>query len=251
VYYLVDIIKPKILHAGDSCIVAEFGSTISLEINSNVQEFRKKLESTSIPGITELVPTYRSLAIYFDPTAVDPGSFIEKISSLSSDITSGSIPDSKVAIVPVCYGGDLGPDMETVASHNGLTMEEVIERHCKPDYYCYMLGFTPGFSYLGGMDETIATPRLDNPRTLIQAGSVGIAGKQTGIYSIDSPGGWQLIGRTPLRLFDPSVEPPTLLDAGLWVRFKPITIEEFRKIETQVSQGSYKPVFLDKAGGAI
>lgn len=246
--HLSDKITPRILHAGDNCIVVEFGTAISLEINGRVQGLRRSIEAHALSGIRELVPTYRSLAIYFDPLATDPDSLLDKLTSLASDTRGNAASGGPVAVIPVCYGGDYGPDIDNVARHNGLTVEDVITRHSAPDYYCYMLGFTPGFSYLGGMDERIATPRLENPRTVIPAGSVGIAGKQTGIYPIDSPGGWQLIGRTPLRMFDPAAAPPTLLDAGLWVRFSPISPEEFLRIESEVRKGTYTPLITEKAG---
>lgn len=245
---LNDPTKPKILHAGDNCFVVEFGSTISLEINGHVQELRHSIETHHLPGIREMVPTYRSLAVYFDPIVSDPEKLIEKLTDLASGTTGERTSGDSVAIIPVCYGGDYGPDIENVARQNGLTVDDVIAKHSAPDYYCYMLGFTPGFSYLGGMDERIATPRLENPRTVIPAGSVGIAGKQTGIYPIDSPGGWQLIGRTPLRMFDPAATPPTLLDAGLWVRFSPVTQEEYTRIDSEVRQGCYIPLTDEKAG---
>lgn len=248
VMHLSDSTPPRILHAGDNCFVVEFGTTISLEINGLVQELRRSIVRHALSGIRELVPTYRSLAIYFDPLVSDPDNLMAALTSLASETSTNAASDGPVASIPVCYGGDYGPDIENVARHNGVTVEEVIEKHSTPDYYCYMLGFTPGFSYLGGMDERIATPRLENPRTVIPAGSVGIAGKQTGIYPIDSPGGWQLIGRTPLRMFDPTAIPPTLLDAGLWVRFSPISPEEFLQIESEVRQGTFAPQILEKAG---
>ncbi len=240
--------RPRILHAGDSCVTVEFGSSISLEINGRVQELRRLLAERALPGVRELVPTYRSLSVFFDPAEVDVGKFIPVLESLAASTNEKAAPGGKVVVVPVCYGGEFGPDMANVAAHNGLSEDEVVRLHTEPDYYCYMLGFTPGFSYLGGMNEKIATPRLENPRTLIPAGSVGIAGSQTGIYPIDSPGGWQLIGRTPLKLFDPLREPPTLLDAGLWVRFESISEEAYRRIEEDVARGGYTPQVLERNG---
>ncbi|HCD71729.1 5-oxoprolinase subunit PxpB [Thermovirga lienii] len=241
---------PRILHAGDSCVVVEFGSTISLDINGQVQSLRRALENKNIPGIKELIPTYRSLAIYFDPLEIPLEKLKSTLTSLSTMDEENITTGGTLIVIPVCYGGELGPDIENVAQHNNLSVEEVIEIHSRPDYYCYMLGFTPGFSYLGGMDERIATPRLETPRTLIPAGSVGIAGKQTGIYPIDSPGGWQLIGRTPLKMFDPKSEKPTLIEAGYWVRFKPISFEEYQSISSEVAKGTYLPEILTKEGAS-
>lgn len=244
-----EVSYPRVLYAGDSCLVVEFGSVISLGVNGRVQALRRLLEERLPFGVRELVPTYRSLSVYFDPVETDAPKLLKELETLASATEEKSDATGKVVVVPACYGGDFGPDIENVAGHNGLSVEEVVEIHSKPDYYCYMLGFTPGFSYLGGMDERIATPRLENPRTLIPAGSVGIAGKQTGIYPIDSPGGWQLIGRTPLKLFDPLKDKPTLLDAGLWVRFEPVTEERYREIEEAVARDAYTPRVLEKEGG--
>lgn len=237
---------PRILHAGDNCLVVEFGRMISLDINARVQELRRALEAKNNRAIRELVPTYRSLAVYFDPLLPDADTLLRTLGELASETVGDAASGGSVVVIPVCYGGEFGPDIANVAEHNGLTPEEVISLHSGRDYYCYMLGFTPGFSYLGGMDEGIATPRLQNPRTVIPAGSVGIAGKQTGIYPIDSPGGWQLIGRTPLKMFDPEAARPTLMEAGLWTRFSPVSEEEYRKIQAQVSRGEYEPVILNK-----
>ena len=147
----------------------------------------------------------------------------------------------------MCYGGEYGPDIDNVAEHAGISVEEVIKRHTAPVCHCYMIGFVPGFAYLGGMDESIATPRLQNPRTVIKGGSVGIAGKQTGIYPIDSPGGWQLIGRTPLRLFTPEASCPTLIDSGYGVRFVPVSEDEYKIIEARVADGTYTPQITEVA----
>ena len=143
----------------------------------------------------------------------------------------------RVVEIPVAYGGEFGPDIGFVAEYNGLTVEEVVEIHSKPLYRVYMLGFVPGFAYLGGMDERITTPRLEKPRLKVPAGSVGIAGKQTGWYAIESPGGWRLIGRTPLKTFNPMESPPSLVLPGDYVRFKPISEEEFWRIHRESDGG--------------
>nr|WP_321500949.1 5-oxoprolinase subunit PxpB [uncultured Dethiosulfovibrio sp.] len=237
---------PKVHPAGETCLVVDFGNSISLEINGQVQALRSYLESKSIQGIMEIMPTYRSLAVYFDPVRSDLDRIKSAISEGLASLGESASIGTKEAVIPVCYGGDHGPDLPSVAKHHGITEEEVVARHSGKSCYCYMLGFTPGFSYLGGMDESIATPRLETPRELIPAGSVGIAGKQTGIYPIDSPGGWQLIGRTPLTMYDPSKDPATLLDAGLWVRFRPIDQDEYDEIQEKVKQGSYALEIVEK-----
>lgn len=161
------------------------------------------------------------------------------------------LPPAMVVHIPVCYGGEYGLDLETVAKHNGISVDEVINIHADTDYLIYMMGFTPGFPYLGGMSEKIATPRLEVPRRKIPVGSVGIAGAQTGVYSMETPGGWQLIGRTPVRLFDSSKQNPILLQAGNYVRFVRITEAEYQMIEAEIKQGIYQPkreIFGGKAG---
>lgn len=219
----------KILPAGDQALVVEFGNEISEELNRNVQILNKKVKSLGISGILETVPTFRSLMVVYDP---EKASF-EKLKKILSDIrldpeTEGTA-GGRVVEIPVCYGGEFGEDLPDVAAHAGLTEEEVIALHSSKEYNIYMLGFLPGFPYLGGLDRRLHTPRLENPRTRIPAGSVGIGGEQTGIYPLDSPGGWRLIGRTPLKLYDPEREEPFLFDAGDYIRFVPITREEYEE----------------------
>ncbi|MEG2984683.1 MAG: 5-oxoprolinase subunit PxpB, partial [Peptostreptococcaceae bacterium] len=153
-----------------------------------------------------------------------------EIKKLEKKIKTTDKLEKNIVEIPVLYGGEFGPDIETVARHNNLSVEEVMDIHSKGEYLVYMLGFTPGFTYLGGMDNKIETPRLEIPRVKIPAGSVGIAGKQTGVYPIDSPGGWQLIGRTPIKLYDINKERPILLSAGDYVKFVPINKAEYEKM---------------------
>jgi len=230
---------PRLLPAGESCVVVDFGEHIDYDINRKVQALRKALEEIAFPWIRELVPTYRSLAIYLDPLRENPRNLQQKIEGILLSLEKDTLRSSLAVDIPVCYGENYGPDLSFVASSNDLSEEEVVRRHSGREYYCYMLGFTPGFPYLGGMDPSLATPRLSKPRQIIPAGSVGIADRQTGIYPIESPGGWQLIGRTPLTLFDPGKNPPTLLDAGLWIRFVPVSPEEYENIARQVASGNY------------
>ncbi len=230
---------PRFLPAGESCVVVDFGEYIDYNVNRKVQALRKALEKAAFPSIRELLPTYRSLAIYLNPLKENPRNLRKKIEEILSSMEKENLPPGEAVDIPVCYGEDFGPDLGFVASSNGLSEEEVLRRHSGREYYCYMLGFTPGFPYLGGMDPSIATPRLSKPRQTIPGGSVGIADQQTGIYPIESPGGWQLIGRTPLTLFDPRKNPPILLEAGLWIRFVPVSSEEYRDIARQVASGEY------------
>jgi len=219
--------EPHFLLAGDSALVVEFGDEISKEVNRRVHTLAYALEKNPLPGLGEAVPTYRSLLIHYDPLRLS----CEEIKAFVSDVLQKGeevlLPEPRVVEVPVVYGGEFGPDIEFVAEHNGLSVEEVIRLHSGATYTVYMLGFTPGFTYLGGLPEALATPRLPTPRKLVPAGSVGIAGAQTGIYPIATPGGWRLIGRTPLKLFDPNHDPPVLLGPGDKVHFVPISEEEF------------------------
>lgn len=237
---MVETPVPRLLDAGDSCLVAEFGTSVDRALNAKVQALKNALSRSAPRGLVELVPTYRSLAIYYDPCRLERAALKSLVESLCENLGGKGSEAGRVVTIPVCYGGTFGPDLENVCAHTGLSAEEVIARHAGRDTYCFMLGFTPGFAYLGGMDESLATPRLENPRTVIPAGSVGIAGKQTGIYPIDSPGGWQLIGRTPLAVFDPLRNPPTLVEAGDWVRFEPVGEAEFDAILSAAKAGTYE-----------
>lgn len=224
--------KTRYLLSGDKAVVAEFGNEISEDINKKVISFMRAIEISNLKGIvTEMVPTYRSLMISYNPLKIDFDSLIERLKKIENNLESIELPKPKIHEIPVCYDKVFGIDIENVASHNNLTVDDVIKIHTSRDYLIYMLGFTPGFPYLGGMDERIATPRLEVPRTKIHGGSVGIAGSQTGVYPIDSPGGWQIIGRTPLKLYDENREEQILLRAGDFIKFVPITLDEFIEIE--------------------
>lgn len=237
--------NPKYLTAGESCVVIEFADEINRDANDAVMNLKKHLLTQKKIDIVECLPTYRSLAVYFDPTKVSADEVIEEAQSAPEFCNEDGAGSFTEISIPVCYGGEYGPDIANVAEHAGISEAEVIHRHSAKVCHCYMIGFMPGFAYLGGMDESIAAPRLANPRTVIKGGSVGIAGKQTGIYPIDSPGGWQLIGRTPLRLFTPEASRPTLIEAGYEVRFVPVNEEEYKKIEAEVAAGTYKPVITE------
>lgn len=236
--------ETKYLLAGDKSIVVELGDAIDEEINRKVINLMKNIEESNLmESIDEMIPTYRSLMINYNPLKVTFNNLINSIKEIESNLKISDKGEIKVVKIPVLYGDDFGPDIETVAKQNDLTIEEVIKLHSEVEYLVYMLGFTPGFTYLGGMNKKLETPRLSNPRVKIPAGSVGIAGKQTGVYPIDSPGGWQLIGRTPIDLYEPKRENPILLSAGDYVKFIPITKEEFEKILSEGGSNQWDSQF--------
>ena len=231
---------PKFLSAGDRAVVIELGDSISPECNRRVHNLVAAVEKKAMPEIVDLVPTYRSLLVLYDPIRVTHAEMEERLSAIEHDLVDSEAENIRVVHLPTLYGGEYGPDLEFVAENAGLTVEEVVETHSGTDYLVYMMGFTPGFPYLGGMDEKLAAPRLKTPRGKIPAGSVGIAESQTGVYPMESPGGWRLIGRTPLRLFDARREPPSLVQAGDYVHFAPVSSdEEYRRIESAVAAGEY------------
>lgn len=220
----------RILISSDCSLCVEFGNTISDRVNRRVNAYAAILEQAAIPGVIELVPTYRSLTVHYRPEIIEYKRLSLILEKLLREVTeTTNLPEEKISI-PVLYGGVFGPDLCHVAACHGLTEQEVINLHCKPSYLIYMVGFLPGFCYLGGLDERIATPRLKVPRVSIPEGSVGIADQQTGIYPIQSPGGWQLIGRTPIKLYDPNREEPILPRAGMHLKFCPIDQKEFDRI---------------------
>lgn len=224
---------------GDKAIIVEYSNEISEECNKQIISLHRFLVKEKINGIVSLIPTYRSLLIKFEPTQIS----FQQLEDILSRFNPKEIEkdfNSSIIEIPVAYGEEFGPDLQYVAEFHSLTNEEVIQIHTEPLYRIYMLGFIIGFAYLGNMSEKIATPRLDKPRTIIPAGSVGIAGAQTGIYPLDSPGGWRLIGKTPVRLYDPQREKPILFQAGDYVRFKPISRKEFFEIEEEVRKGAFQ-----------
>ncbi len=221
-------------------MAVELGDDISPKTNGAVRDLLAAIEDLALDGITDLVPSYRSILVHYDPLVIDISRLEEELTTLQAAASSGSVSEPRCVLIPVLYGGDAGPDLEHVARYNSLSTEEVVDIHSGTKYLVYMLGFSPGFPYLGGMSERIETPRLDTPRTAIPAGSVGIAEKQTGVYPTETPGGWQLIGRTPLAFFDPSVEPPCLLEPGDFIRFVPIDEGEYHRMALQVKDGTYQ-----------
>jgi inhibitor of KinA len=218
--------------AGDRAILVQFDPVISVKINRKVIALAKCLNELRLPGIEEWVPAYASLLIYYNPLKIGYNKLVEKLTSLNIATDGSSDVETKVHELPVLYGGEWGVDLEDVARYHGMTTEDVVRIHTAPTYPVYMVGFAPGFPYLGGLDHRIHTPRLESPRIKVPAGSVGIAGQQTGIYPLDSPGGWRLIGHTPIPLFRPNHPEPVLISAGDSIRFVPITEAEYHQIKS-------------------
>jgi inhibitor of KinA len=218
----------RIVPAGDSAFLVEFEERIDAAVNASTVALAESLRVAAVPGVRDIVPTFRSVAVYFDPLKTETGRLVKLIESSAG--TGSVIPAAAAPIrVPVCYGGEFGPDLADVAAFAGIEPLEVVALHASRPYRVFMLGFLPGFAYMGAVDPRIAAPRRTSPRVRVPAGSVGIAGAQTGIYPADSPGGWQIIGRTPLKPFDLERAAPCLFAAGDAVQFYPIGEGELRE----------------------
>ncbi|WP_066388930.1 5-oxoprolinase subunit PxpB [Neobacillus mesonae] len=219
--------------AGDQAVLVEFENIIAKDTNARVRNLASLVEKETSTGFGEVILGYRTLLIHYDPVRLSYEQVVKRLKQWGEMDYNSISSASRTVRVPVLYGGEWGPDLNDVAVHNNLSPEEVISIHSGGEYLVYFLGFTPGYPFMGGMSEKISTPRLPSPRVSIPAGSVGIAGNQTGIYPVKSPGGWRLIGRTPLKLYDPEREKPFLFESGDIVRFEVITYEEFIEIEEQ------------------
>lgn len=230
----------RILTAGDSSLLIEFGKEISPETNRKISATIQLMKEQHIEGVVDMIPAFCSLLVNYDPRVISYDEIRERMQALVRVDARAGETRKRIFEIPVCYGGEYGPDIQNIAEHAGISQEEVIQIHSSRDYLIYMLGFLPGFTYLGGLDERLHTPRLANPRIRIPAGSVGIGGSQTGIYPLDSPGGWQLMGMTPVKTYDPSRETPILVEAGDYIRFVPVEEEEYLQIKEAVSRGEYQ-----------
>ena len=233
--------QPRYLLAGDRALVVELGDAIDPAVNRRVHALLHAVEGQSLAGVMDLIPSYRSLLVNYDPLLISLNQLRSAIAEAYDAPGQSAAQPSRTVLLPTLYGGEYGPDLGFVAEHAGMSPDDVVSTHSGLDYLVYMMGFTPGFPYLGGMPEALATPRLSSPRASIPPGSVGIAETQTGVYTVASPGGWRLIGRTPLHLFDPRRDSPAALMAGDSVRFIPLASEpEFQEIRSQVEEGRYE-----------
>ena len=221
--------RPHYRIMGDRSIIVELGDEISPKVNRRVRKLSLTLMENPLEGLVEIVPTYRSLLIIYDPLKITVATLKNRMENLQKKMGGIDIPEPKTMEIPVAYGGEYGPDLEWVARYHKISPEEVIQLHTETIYQVYMIGFTPGFPYMGELPERLATPRRETPRTVIHSGSVAIAQRQTGIYPVESPGGWHILGRTPLNLFNPVHSPPALLETGDMVRLFAIDKEEFNQ----------------------
>lgn len=224
----------------ENTLTVVLGDEISEDLNRQLVNLKHRILQESIEGIEEVIVSYTALVIYFNVMEIEAKDLIETLQAIKGSEFNQKVNRYKVFEIPVCYGGEYGPDVN-LFEENGLGLEEIINLHSEKEYLVYMVGFMPGFPYLGGLDERLFKDRLDNPRTNIPAGSVGIGGKQTGMYPFESPGGWNLIGRTPIKLYDERRgEDAVLYQAGDRIVYKAISEEEFKEIEEQVEMGTYK-----------
>jgi inhibitor of KinA len=227
---------PTFQPMGDRCVIIEFESRVDPEINARLRSVAEYLLTHPIEGVVDVVPAFTTVAVHYRPEALANSlpqetpyrRLCRLIESALAEGVAGTHASARMVEVPVCYGGEFGPDLDEVAVQSKLTPQQVIELHAASKHQVYMLGFAPGFPYLGGLDPRLEMPRRATPRTKVPAGSVAIAREQSAIYSIETPGGWNILGRTPLRLFTPETDPPCLLLPGDNVRFVPITAEQFK-----------------------
>ena len=230
----------EFLIAGDKCVQIRLGNIISPEINTRVRKYFLGIKSIGIKGIIECVPTYSSLSVYYDPLIVSYNDLLVQLKFVGKHLRDINIPQPYVVEIPTCYDTEFGIDLNYLSQYLNLSIEEIVRIHSGGEYLIYMLGFAPGFCFLGEISDRITAPRLVKPRIVVPAGSVGIVGNQTGIYSIESPGGWQLIGRTPVDLYNPfRKRTPIFLKSGDYIRFVPVTRVEFDLIQNDIMQNKY------------
>ena len=233
----------RFLLQGEAGLVVEFGQEIAPEILAEVQSLKRVLQSDPPQGMIEMTPTYRSLLLVYNPEMTNVARLKQEVIERWPQEFQ-PLEEGRIIVIPTCYDEEFGPDLVELSQIVNLSPEEVIAEHTSKDYLIYMLGFTPGFPYLGGLSPRIACPRLSSPRTIVPMGSVGIAEQQTGIYPLATPGGWRLIGRSPIRVFNLHSSEPFLFQAGDWLRFQSIDRQTYAEIAADVERGSWKPILV-------
>lgn len=246
--------SPRFLNLGDSALTVEFGDRIEEQLVETVAAFDRRLnrvmEQGELRGVVETIPTYRSLTVIFDPLRISREQLQQRLLDLLAEPAEGVDRNIRCWSLPVCYGGEYGPDLEKVAKRCGLASDEVVDLHSQQTYQVYMIGFAPGFPYMGEVPVQLQMPRLKEPRIRVPVGSVAITGRQTAVYPWESPGGWLLLGRCPLSLFDTGRTEPALLAAGDRVNFQSVTSADFDRYEAAAGAGTLDySIFLKQGTG--
>ena len=229
----------RFLPAGDTALVVEFGDRVDRALSEGVLRLSARVRAAAVPGVVETVPTYRSLLVHYDPRVTDPTRLQAAVGKLLAERTDAA-SRARLWRIPACYAPVHAPDLDEVAERTGLSVDDVVRIHTSTRFHVYMVGFVPGFPYMGDLPQELTLPRRTDPRVRVPAGSIATAVGQTAIYPVESPGGWHLIGATPIRLFDPQRESPALFTPGDQVRFDPIEVSEFDVIAAAVEDGSYR-----------
>jgi KipI family sensor histidine kinase inhibitor len=237
----------RFLPCGDTALAVEFGDRADRRLSALVLAFADRVKAAAVAGIVEVVPTFRSLMIHYDPLAVSHDALKQRLSPLLAGLDASEIP-GRLWRIPVCYHESVAPDLREVAKRTGLAPERVVECHASVTYRVYMVGFLPGFPYLGDLPPELVLPRRENPRTAVPAGSVAIATTQSSIYTLESPGGWHLIGRTPVLVWDRRRDPPAVLAAGDRVLFEPVALDEYGELASRSAAGALR---LEPEGAGI
>ena len=236
----------KFLPCGDTALVVEFGDRIDRGLSDRVLGLDARIRAAGLPGVIESVPTFRSLMVHYDPVRTHAQALMTAIRTLlSGELDAGR--SRRLWRVPVCYDDDLAPDLADVAERTGLTTDRVVALHSATRYHVYMIGFLPGFPYMGDLAPELELPRRSDPRTRVPPGSVSIATTMTAVYPVESPGGWHLVGTTPIKLFDPALSPPALLAPGDAVEFERIDRAAFARIQADCERGTYRVQHRDLA----
>jgi len=223
-------------------LCVELGDEISAEVNTRVRALEFLVQAKSLPGVVETVPSFRSLLVYYDPGQTGFEALCAALEAVAEQATTATLPPARLVELPCCYDPEFGLDLAAAAERLGLATDELVRLHAGAEYVVYFVGFTPGLPYMAGVPERIRLPRLETPRVKVPAGSVGLGGAQYCIYSVESPGGYWLLGRTPVRLYDPEAAEPTLLRPGDRVRMRPIDRAEWDAIAARVAARTYAPV---------